>query len=105
MNRREVLRHGMATIPLLALGANRAWAAPSDLPKVEESNPTAMALSYVHDATQSPKRLTPEQKTQYCDNCLHYGETDVDDWGTCAVIPGYLVAAKGWCMVWVAKPA
>lgn len=106
MNRRRLLGHAAAAaaIPLLTLDAPRAWAAES-LPKVEESNATAKALSYVHVAADSPKRAKPEQQTQYCDNCLHYAAGGEEGWGTCAVIPGYLVAAKGWCMVWVAKPA
>ena len=103
MNRRRLLSRAAAAIPVLTLGANRIWAADEPLPKVEESHPTAAALSYVHDATKSPKRTTPAQQTQYCDNCIHYTATE-DEWGTCAVIPGFLVAAKGWCMVWVAKP-
>ena len=103
MNRRNFVRRSAAAIPLLALGGNRLWAAEA-LPKVEESNATAQALGYVHDATTSPKRTSEEQKTQFCDNCLHYGASAEDGWGTCALIPGYLVAAKGWCIVWVAKP-
>ena len=104
MNRRNFVRRSTAAIPLLALGGNRLWAAEA-LPKVEESNATAQALGYVHDATTSPKRTSEEQKTQFCDNCLHYGASaEEDGWGTCALIPGYLVAAKGWCIVWVAKP-
>ena len=104
MNRRNFVRHSTAAIPLLALGGSRLWAAEA-LPRLEESNATAQALAYVDDATTSPKRTTAEQKTQFCDNCLHYGASEENGWGTCAVVPGYWVAAKGWCMVWVAKPS
>ena len=100
MNRRQMIGRA-ATIPLLAVGG-RILAAEAP-PKVTEDDPTAMALAYVHDAAASPKRTTDAQQTQFCDNCLHYGTSTVDDWGTSAVIPGKLVAAKGWCMVWVAK--
>ena len=103
MNRRQIVA-GAATIPVLAVGGERIFAADA-LPKVEESNPTAKALAYVHDAAASPKRTSDEQQTQFCDNCLHYVASAEDGWGTCAVLPGHLVAAKGWCMVWVAKPA
>ena len=103
MNRRQIVA-GAATIPVLAVGSKRIFAADA-LPKVEESNPTAKALAYVHDAAASPKRTSDAQQTQFCDNCLHYVASVEDGWGTCAVIPGHLVAAKGWCMVWVAKPA
>ena len=103
MNRRQLLGRA-AAIPVLAVGGSRIIAAEA-LPKVTEDDATAMALSYVHDAEASPKRTTDEQKTQFCDNCLHYGANAEAGWGTCAVIPGKLVADKGWCMVWVAKPA
>lgn len=109
MNRRKLL-HRAAAIPVIALGASQLWhrdAHAAPLEKVSEDNPTAKALAYVHDAEASDKRATAEQRTQFCDNCLHYQpQADAaDGWGGCAVIPGYLVAAKGWCMVWVAKPA
>ena len=103
MNRRQLLGRA-AAIPVLAVGGSRIIAAEAP-PKVTEDDPLAMAYSYVHDAAASPKRTTDEQKTQFCDNCIHYAETAEDGWGTCAVLPGKLVAAKGWCMVWVVKPA
>ncbi len=91
---------GLATIPLLTLVDENAAAAT----KIEESHPTAAALGYVHDADGAPKRLSADQKTQFCDNCLQYMASDEDGWGPCALFPGFLVAAKGWCNVWVAKP-
>ena len=116
MNRRKLLRRGAATIPVLALGGGRLWAADeaggeAELELIAEDHPTAKALSYVHDAAKSPKRVTDEQKTQFCDNCIHYVEKDPvgpepeDGRGTCALLPGFLVTAKGWCSVWVVKPA
>ena len=116
MNRRKLLCRGAATIPVLALGARRLWAADeagdeTELELISEDHPTAKALAYVHDAAKSPKRVTEEQKTQFCDNCIHYvakeaaGPAPEDGRGTCALLPGYLVTAKGWCSVWVVKPA
>ena len=116
MNRRKLLTRTAAAVPVLALGANgarAAQAAQEPLPKIEESNPTAAALSYVHDATTSPKRTTEEQKKQYCDNCIHYKATEGAAeggrrgrrrLGDVRCPPRLLVAAKGWCMVWVAQP-
>lgn len=113
MNRRKLL-HRAAAIPVVAVGAKALWhgggpaAAAAPTEKVSEDNATAQALAYVHDAEASPKRTTAEQRKQFCDNCLHYTEpagAGEPGWGACAVLPGYLVAAKGWCMVWVAKPA
>lgn len=116
MNRRQLLRRGAVAVPVLSLGAGRLWAADeaegeAALELIAEDHPTAQALSYVHDAAKSPKRTTDEQKTQFCDNCIHYvakeaaGPAPEDGRGTCALLPGYLVAAKGWCSVWVVKPA
>ena len=120
MNRRQLLCRGAATIPVIALGAGRVWAADdaatddsaaTELELISEDHATAKALAYVHDAAASPKRVTDEQKTQFCDNCIHYvqkeaaGPEPEDGRGTCALLPGFLVAAKGWCSVWViARP-
>lgn len=116
MNRRQLLCRGAATIPVIALGAGRVWAADdsatddsaaTELELISEDHATAKALAYVHDAAASPKRVTDEQKTQFCDNCIHYvqkeaaGPEPEDGRGTCALLPGFLVAAKGWCSVWV----
>ncbi len=103
MNRRQLLNQAATAIPILTLGIGQSWAAGQELELLEESHPLATALSYVHDAATSEKRVKPEQLTQFCVNCLHYAPTE-DDLGTCAVIPGYRVAAKGWCMIWVAIP-
>ena len=110
MNRRQLLARA-ATVPVLALAVKPAWGAQEEaLELISEDHATAKALSYVHDAAASPKRTTEEQKKQFCDNCIHYaakepvGPNPEDGRGTCALLPGYLVAAKGWCAVWVKKP-
>ncbi len=81
-------------------------------PKLDESDPTAMALGYYHDvadidATRFPRRSTePGGENQFCDNCILYtGPVGEDEWGPCALFPGKVVAAKGWCNVWAPKPA
>ena len=104
LNRRKFLTHaaqGAALIPLVALTDNVAWAAE----KITLDNPMAVALGYVHDATATdvakfPKRAGAEGAKQFCDNCSQYKPTE-DGWGTCAIFPNLLVAAKGWCNVWV----
>lgn len=97
----------VATIPVIALlgeGAIAEEAAATA--KLDESNPTAVALGYKHDANdvdvdRFAKRATEEGKQQFCDNCLHYKPSDEEGWGPCAIFPGFNVAAKGWCNVWV----
>ena len=79
--------------------------------RLDEGHPTAVALGYRHvaedvDVTRYPKRATPEGREQFCDNCIHYKtEEEQDGWAPCAIFPGQTVAAKGWCNVWVVKPA
>ena len=97
-----------ATIPVVAVFGGVAYGqeAGGAAAKLEESNPTADALGYRHDANEVdvdrfPKRASEEGKTQFCDNCLHYKPSDEEGWGPCAIFPGFVVAAKGWCNVWV----
>jgi hypothetical protein len=88
------------------LGTGQVWAA--DLPRLEESDPVAMALGYVEDANATdtakfPKRASEEGKTQFCDNCaLYAGEAD-SEFAACSIFQNRLVAGKGWCNAWVAK--
>ena len=95
---------GLALIPALNLLAGEGGA-----PQLEESDPIAVAFGYSHDANavdtvRFPKRATDEGKTQFCDNCLQYANAEEQDgWGPCAIFPGKIVAAKGWCNVWVAQ--
>ena len=108
-SRRTFLRYwsSLPAIPLLnVLGTGTAWAAGEV--KITEDDPVAAALGYKHDATavdtsKFPKRAAPGGEEEFCDNCLQYKATE-EGWGTCAIFPGKLVAAKGWCNVWVAIP-
>lgn len=99
---------GSMLIPLVDL--SRPLLA-QDLPPLSETDPTAAALGYHHDATKVnpatfPRRSTePGGDTQFCDNCVLYIGAPGNDWGPCALFPGKSVAAKGWCNVWAAKPA
>ena len=74
-------------------------ASAQDLPQVSESDATAVALQYKHDATQT---AAPTGRT--CSNCLLYrGDADAE-WGPCQLFPGKAVAAAGWCTAWAAQP-
>ncbi len=87
---------GAASIPLANLLAREAWATEV---KITEDDPMAVALGYVHDATKADRGDNP---TADCTNCFQY-TASADDWGTCNLFPGKLVAGAGWCKVWVAK--
>ena len=83
---------------------------------VKLDDPTASALGYQHDVSKLdlakfPKRATPENKAQFCSNCMFaQGEAKAVDgqegeWVACQIIPGKLVANQGWCNSWMKKPA
>ena len=98
----------MALIPLVSL---TAVSVAAQMPRIEETHPLAVGLGYRHDAEdvdveRFPKRATEEGKTQFCDNCIQYETANEQDgWAPCKIFPGFSVAAKGWCNVWVAMPA
>lgn len=82
-------------------------AAQEKPPILDPDDPAAKALLYVHDTNEVDKsnplaaRHTPEQK---CSNCLQIQGKDGEEWRPCAIFPGKLVAADGWCSVWAKKP-
>lgn len=86
--------------------ADAVPAAPSagGLAKIEESDPVAKALSYVHDAATVDTSAQPRFAAgQNCGSCAQFQKQDGDaGWGGCAIFPGKLVAAGGWCAGYVA---
>ncbi len=72
-----------------------------DLPHLAEDDPTAKALSYVHDATKVDSAMRTGEN--FCHNCQHYSGTKGAEWGPCALFPGKAVAANGWCNAWAAR--
>lgn len=76
-------------------------ASASDLPRVNEDDPTAKALNYVHDAGAVDSSKRPAGR--YCNNCALYAGTADDDWAGCSIFPGKAVAGMGWCSAWVLK--
>lgn len=113
MNKRNTPRGWLATMTrrrfFTSAGAAAAVAttgfggsaAADDLVRLDENDPTAKALNYVHDAkaVDAAKRFSD----QYCYNCaLFAGDTD-DEWAGCGIFPGKAVSNQGWCSVWAAK--
>jgi len=99
INRRLVLKTGVAcaVVPFVGLGQLRAQDA-----KLEENDPTAMALGYLHDASavdteKFPRRAGDAGAEMFCDTCALYTGAEGEEWGPCAIFPGKVVAAKGWC--------
>lgn len=96
--RRTLLKLSMAgAVPILWRGAFVQAADP-----VDENDPMAKQLAYVHDASQSndPKR----QADQTCANCQLFQAADGEEWGGCPLFQDKLVNAEGWCNGWVPKP-
>jgi len=72
--------------------------------KVAETDPTAVALGYRHDATtvdtkKYPNRATPEGQKQFCHNCKLY-QVGADGWGGCSIFQAKQVNGEGWCSAW-----
>ena len=101
-NRRQFLKlsaAGVAAVPFTGLIMSGV-AHAEDLPHLEESDPVASGLKYVHDAAASKDR---KDDTHTCANCQLYTGAEGSEWGPCAIFGGKSVASKGWCMSWVAK--
>lgn len=97
--RRFVKSAGAATV---AIGFGTKTVAAEELPRVDESDPTAKALNYVHDAGTVDAAKRPSDR--YCNNCALYNGSADDEWAKCSIFPGKLVAGRGWCSVWAPKP-
>jgi hypothetical protein len=96
--RRFVKSAGAATV---AIGFGTTSISAEELPRVDENDPQAKALNYVHDAgtVDAAKRAS----TNFCNNCALYAGNESDDWAGCSIFPGKAVAGKGWCSVWAPK--
>ena len=97
--RRFVKSAGAAT---MAFGFGTTSVADEQLPRVDENDPTAKALNYVHDAGTVDAAKRPSDR--YCYNCSLYNGSADDEWAKCSIFPGKLVAGRGWCSVWAPKP-
>jgi len=98
-SRRQVLRYS-ATLPAAGLVAMLPRSLlGAELPRVEETEPTAIALKYKHDATKSERTNTEA----FCHNCRYFKGTAQTEWAPCDLFPGKSVAAQGWCNVWAMR--
>jgi hypothetical protein len=97
-NRRVFLMTLAAGSSTLAAGAAMAQA------KLDEKDPTAVALGYVADSAKADKKKYPKHDVvQKCSNCtLFQGKAGAAE-GACPLFPGKVVAANGWCASWVKK--
>ena len=72
--------------------------------KLDEKDPQALALGYVHDSTKADGKKYPKHaNTQMCSNCILWQSKATDPWGNCPLFAGKQVNAKGWCSTWAKK--
>jgi hypothetical protein len=72
--------------------------------KLDEKDPQAVALGYVHDATKTDAKKYPKYAAgQMCANCALFQGKPTDPWAGCPLFAGKQVAGKGWCSAWAKK--
>jgi hypothetical protein len=72
--------------------------------KLEEKDPQAVALGYLHDSSKVDEKKFPKHaKTQVCTSCALWQSKPTDAWGNCPLFAGKQVNAKGWCSAWAKK--
>ncbi len=75
-----------------------------DMPHIEESDPVAQSLKYVHDASAvDPASRANPAPEQDCSNCALIQGDEGAQWRPCMIFPGKLVNNTGWCSVWSPK--
>lgn len=93
----KTLAVGIAATPIAAALSSRA-AIAQDLPHLDESDPTAMALGYKHDVAQVDKAKYPQLKPgDTCANCNFFQNKGDEEWAPCQLFPGKAVHKNGWC--------
>ncbi len=84
-----------------ALAAGSAFAQPA---RIDEKDPQAVALAYVHDTSKADTKKFPKHtKDQKCNNCALYQGKATDAWGGCPLFGAKQVAGPGWCSAWAKK--
>jgi len=106
LTRRNFLRNLAVALPVGSVILN-GNAAAEELPQLDEADPTAQALVYVHDAanvdTSNPLAARYEVG-QTCANCAQIQGDAGAAWRPCGIFPGKVVANDGWCSVWAPMP-
>jgi hypothetical protein len=92
---------------LMTVAAGSAAFAPlaqAQAARLDEKDPQAVALGYVHDASKVDTKKFPKYAAgQVCSNCGLYQGKATDALGGCPLFGTKQVAGKGWCSAWVKK--
>jgi len=100
-NRRTFMLRVAASGSVLAAGQALAQVAA---PKVQETEPQALALGYKEDTTKVDAKKYPKHAdSQDCASCQLYQGKPKDAAGGCSLFVGKQVSAKGWCSAWNKK--
>lgn len=84
-----------ASAAALVISTVPSMARAADLPHLSPADPTAKALGYVENASQT---TNPSHKPgDACANCQFYSGAPTG-FGPCQIFPGKAVSAKGWCV-------
>jgi hypothetical protein len=74
------------------------------MPRLDENDPQAQALGYVHEAVDADTTKYPQYVAgQMCSICAQYQGGADEEWASCSIFPGRLVKSMGWCSVYVPK--
>lgn len=94
----------LKSIPLFALAATAYGTSQAQSVKIEESDATAKALGYRHDASKVDAKKSPTYAAgRNCANCVLFQGKTSDSWAPCGAMGGKQVNAKGWCTAWSKK--
>ncbi len=94
-----------------AESAAPATAGGETLTLISETDPTASALNYKHNAADVPANLQQEKggvpfSGQNCTSCMFYkavGQLDGAEVGSCQLFANGKVKSAGWCASWSKK--
>jgi hypothetical protein len=104
ISRREALKTLLLASGALMVGQSARTARADELPHVTSADPVAAALGYHDDAkTVDPQQFHTYQPGQTCITCLQLQGVAGQPWRPCAVLPGKLVNANGWCQAYAKK--
>ena len=91
-------------LQVAACGAAVGTVAHAQPARLDEKDPKAVALGYVHDTTKADKKKFPKHdNAQKCNNCALYQGKATDPWGGCPLFGAKQVAGPGWCSAWAKK--
>jgi hypothetical protein len=100
-SRRTVVKGLMLGSAGTLLIARRSAAEPA---KLSVTDPAAVALGYVENASQVDTKKYPSYvKGSTCENCLQLQGKSGDAFRPCSLFKDKLVAAGGWCSGWTAE--